>query len=514
MSYPYFAGITNMADDLMDHIDNETKGAQKMNAGMASISDQCNQKPVSGKKTIDMPEGPFVPNCTTTGDFGEKQCHGSLCFCMDSTGDFIDGTVRIGHAICNKTELAMAGGALTCPNGNSPQPCLHQCMKSKCPAHPQATCFADPCSNCTVSFKDKLQKPVTCKEIDPCKLGKPMMMKKYSKYGCSNMQMRFYYDQQTRTCQKFNISYCEKDDKYFKSLYQCQSECTVEDNEMNSVEEQSELLSGSQGSMDDARKPPPTLPTRGDVTPGGGSGNQPLRDDKNQLPMGDENQHSMGDRSQPPMGDASQYSLDESNEGNQGRLPHQCDEHGKFVKQQCDGRGHCWCVDGRGTQNGKKVKVDDMNQDIGCAENRTEMINFTIKFNIPQSMVKKNPQKFTDNVVKKAMEKVPGLKDHFVNAKVEMGDLKVDFDGETFTADPTSVIQSFVFEAQTQTTPKPTPEPPVSKPEPGPDKNTIIIITVVIVDVVAVILVIAVVVETYSGKPNGTCFENPSCDVK
>ncbi|KAJ8300356.1 hypothetical protein KUTeg_021875 [Tegillarca granosa] len=616
MSSPYFAGITNMADDMMDRIDNETKGAQGMNAGMESerknkamelhdedkdvcsrpaktgrckaffqryfynvtskqceqfiyggcgsngnnfvtlekcreicgISDQCNQKPVSGdcsgkelkfffnvtsrkcekfsysgcggndnrfssmiecfntcgKKTIDMPEGPFVPNCTTTGDFGEKQCHGSLCFCMDSTGDFIDGTVRIGHAICNKTELAMAGGALTCRNGNSPKPCLHQCMKSKCPAHPQATCFADPCNNCTVSFKDKQQKPVTCKSMYPQRwilvnLGKPMMMKKYSKYGCSNMQMRFYYDQQTRTCKKFNISYCEKDDKYFKSLYQCQSECTVEDNEMNSVEEQSEL-SGSQGSMDDDRRPPPTLPTNGDGTSGGESGNQPRRDDGNRPPMGDGSQpprgdgsqppHSdgsqppHGDGSQPPHGDGSQSSQDESNENDQGRLPPQCDENGKFVKQQCDGRGHCWCVDGRGTQNGKKVKVDDMNQDIGCAENRTEMINFTIKFDIPQSKVKKNPQKFIDNVVKKAMEKVPGLKDHFVNAKIRYGSVYADLQLKD-TVDGDVVAKGEYLKTV------------LIKRKSASTKGYLQDID-----------------EPYSGKTNGTYFDNPSCDVK
>ena len=54
-----------------------------------------------------VPPGRFVPQCANDGSFDEVQCYGSTgyCWCVDSDGIPVLGTMTRGLPYCNKTML-------------------------------------------------------------------------------------------------------------------------------------------------------------------------------------------------------------------------------------------------------------------------------------------------------------------------------------------------------------------------------------------------------------------------
>lgn len=114
-----------------------------------------------------VPPGRFVPQCANDGSFDKVQCYGSTgyCWCVDSDGIPVLGTMTRGLPYCNKAMLGVCAG----------QPlftCLRNfCAYSSCPAHRDAKCQVNPCGGCKVEFVDETGKPVDChKGFTKCQL--------------------------------------------------------------------------------------------------------------------------------------------------------------------------------------------------------------------------------------------------------------------------------------------------------------------------------------------------------
>ncbi|KAM7443673.1 hypothetical protein ABFA07_007562 [Porites harrisoni] len=135
---------------------------------------KCQQQRLEALGTHSLDEKPahpvvgrFVPQCAADGSYEEIQCYGSTgyCWCVDSEGSPVLGTMVRGLPHCNKSARGVCGGKpmFTCLR--------NFCEWSSCPAHPDAKCRVNPCGGCKVEFVDKDGNVVNCeKDLTKCQV--------------------------------------------------------------------------------------------------------------------------------------------------------------------------------------------------------------------------------------------------------------------------------------------------------------------------------------------------------
>ena len=178
------------------------------------------------------------------------QRQGPLAWCVDSQGNPRHRTLTRGHVICdsdglpfciltlrsmilvlqegyqNDGNLLKNSGRIVkrnslgpvCPHGGGggARVCQEECLRVRCPAHPDAICVASPCNGCKVKFISPNGEEVRCEE----KCSQPL-----SVGHCRAALQRWFFNQTSQECQEFQFSGCGANDNHFLSLQQCQQEC-------------------------------------------------------------------------------------------------------------------------------------------------------------------------------------------------------------------------------------------------------------------------------------------------
>ncbi|CAG0879216.1 unnamed protein product [Darwinula stevensoni] len=162
------------------------------------------------------------PLCTEKGEFMGTQRQGPLAWCVDSQGNPRHRTLTRGHVICDPDGRIVKRNSLgpVCPHGGGggARVCQEECLRVRCPAHPDAICVASPCNGCKVKFISPNGEEVRCEE----KCSQPL-----SVGHCRAALQRWFFNQTAQECQEFQFSGCGANDNHFLSLQQCQQECQL-----------------------------------------------------------------------------------------------------------------------------------------------------------------------------------------------------------------------------------------------------------------------------------------------
>jgi hypothetical protein len=180
---------------------------------MESIVMPVCRQPVSGSED----HGGYMPT----------QCHGGLCWCVDSQGQPIPHSLSHGHVACNElgvNDPFNLRRPFMCKNGRHPKVCHNACRHKSCAKDNRPVkCTAHPCDDCRLEFSDAMTgRPIhECNGPRPgytneaCKMIPPMV-------ACINQTKvvdYWYYSMDTDSCVKEwgckpgggNSFYTEKD---------------------------------------------------------------------------------------------------------------------------------------------------------------------------------------------------------------------------------------------------------------------------------------------------------------
>nr|XP_039258637.1 papilin-like [Styela clava] len=104
-----------------------------------------------------------------------------------------------------------------CRNGELPVQCSdNPCRQKKCRRHPKAVCRTNTCGKCEAIFYDRFGNEVNCKPV--CK------QEKYPGPCKANMP-RYYYNTESKRCERFIYGGCQGNENNFKTLKKCQRTC-------------------------------------------------------------------------------------------------------------------------------------------------------------------------------------------------------------------------------------------------------------------------------------------------
>lgn len=108
----------------------------------------------------------FLPKCNKkTGAWDPTQCMESLglCWCVDSNGSQLPGTLVRGVPHCTARSGKSLEHTPICQNGKPVHVCPENLCEGKvCLAHPNATCHINPCGGCAAQFMDDFNNIVDC----------------------------------------------------------------------------------------------------------------------------------------------------------------------------------------------------------------------------------------------------------------------------------------------------------------------------------------------------------------
>nr|XP_039258617.1 papilin-like [Styela clava] len=104
-----------------------------------------------------------------------------------------------------------------CLNGEQPVQCFdNPCRQKKCRRHPKAVCRTNTCGTCEAIFYDRFGNEVNCEPV--CKQEK-------DPGPCEALIPRYYYNTESRRCERFIYGGCQGNENNFKTLKKCQRTC-------------------------------------------------------------------------------------------------------------------------------------------------------------------------------------------------------------------------------------------------------------------------------------------------
>ncbi|XP_071155459.1 uncharacterized protein [Mytilus edulis] len=494
----------------------------------------------------------YVADCDALdGSFIAEQCAGSVCWCVDvQSGTYIKDTMRIGSAQCN-TSVAnnlTDSHKPVCSNGHIPSPCIGACQQSTCRGNPSAICIPDPCNNCSILFENHQGEPVVC-GMDKCKSHKPDHsdhQEHVGEFACGNPVMRYVYNIFTFKCESFLYTKCEGPDVYFRSVFDCQDQCT--------------------GSMCENSQPKTCENTCTSVTCPYLTGAlcqvnlctcQPeFYDPVTMEKVSCNKVHPVCQQQRSLVHNWMVKSIKSSDHSKRWKQLPVCDEKGDFIPQQCFGK-MCWCVDGIGnTIHNSQKRLSSSYQSIDCLKNTTTSATITFSFLEDYDMYAKNKEEKIKSLISDALRKLcPNFPNILKRVTVQRGSIKVGVELEASSSDEfpqiashANLLESQIREGFTvdmdgklMTANKESVETTLNfEPQQSPDKATkldggtismrtiIIIIIVVCAVIFLVFIIIMICAKRRSSRskeadlmtvenvhqPNSCYFKNEACDLK
>ncbi|XP_064600971.1 uncharacterized protein LOC135467139 [Liolophura sinensis] len=399
-----------------------------------------------------------------------------------------------------------------CPDGSTPQICADACTGQQCAANPRATCYADPCNNCNVTFATP-EGVVTCESKPVCEL--PL-----DRGDCTLRDNRWYYNNTAGQCQLFVFGGCNGNTNNFATRGACEASCYQPASGPVCENAAAPSLCWESCKQQTCSFFPEAL-CKADVcnnctidfyTP-----DTDRKVDCNQLSTRCQRERAWKQSlAMPP-----------------NHIP-QCDEtDGEFLPKQCD-QTECWCVNGEGEPiTDARVNIG-ASQFLNCEPNKTVEAKVTFKIEVDFNTVKGKEDAFIQsltNILKLLLNGDSNIKEitispgsieveiilqdtpdtdlsevtNIVQTTVVQSEFNVIFENQTYRAEPSSVSVARKFAA-----PPATPSPPVtSTPSPsvttttGPkvgeseqeDLNTAIIIGVVCGVVLLAVIATIIVVQ-------------------
>ncbi|XP_033732549.1 uncharacterized protein LOC117321990 isoform X4 [Pecten maximus] len=454
------------------------------------------------KNQVDSGYESYVPRCERDGSFSPQQCIGDTCWCVDSHGTPDNTTISMAHANCNGSSTGGQGPDVVCPDNTRPMVCSNKCQNRTCGDRTDVRCLTNPCQRCQVKFVDYNNKEVKC-GVSPCDMREPKMINKPAG-GCLNGARRWFFKKSTQTCEVFKYSAnCYGKDSYFKSLLDCRNKCQGspcgETGTLRTCTNTCANMTCQYYPNATCKVNPCTCeahffdPVTMELVDCSKFITQCQKNRTNALIAYNENAAA---------GTAEMNVT----------LP-QCREDGRFSNQQCNETNlTCWCVNQAGQEMPRtRVRVSSPNVDISCKGNNLTHVLVRLRFNTDFSLVRGKEQAFIvvikaalgPNIAREITDirlregsivaemTVNGDADPTVVAAeieedVQGGNLQMEFEGQTLTADPTSVETSLVFQAQTGNE----EDIPIGHRD-NSDKSTVIALIITIVVLAAILIVIA-----------------------
>ncbi|XP_069121238.1 uncharacterized protein [Argopecten irradians] len=447
----------------------------------------------------------YVPGCERDGSFSPQQCIGNVCWCVNPRGVPDNTTISLGDADCSGNNTGSQKPDLRCPDNSKPMMCGNECQNKTCHGRTDVRCLINPCRRCEVKFVDSSNNEVQC-DVNPCDMGEPRMIARPAG-GCTNAARRWFFNKNTQMCENFKYATnCYGKDSYFKSLLDCRNQCKGSP-------------CGDSGTLRTCTNTCANLTCR--YYPNATCKVNPCTCQPHFIdPVSMEVVNCSKFITQCQK-NRTKALLMYSQQAAAGTAPTnlslpQCREDGRFSNQQCD-ETHlvCWCVNQAGRELPRtRIRVSSIDVDIGCKDKNLTHALVVLRFNRDFSLVRGREMAFI-GVIKAALgpniareirditlregsiiadmtvsgESDPTVVASEIEEEVKNGDLKVEFEGTTLTADPDSVTTSLVFQAQTGNE----EITPISRQD-GSDKRTIIALVITIVVLAAVLIAIALFV--------------------
>ncbi|XP_063425011.1 papilin-like isoform X2 [Mytilus trossulus] len=494
----------------------------------------------------------YVADCDASdGSFIAEQCAGTVCWCVDvQSGTYIKDTMRIGRAQCNTSDANNLTDSHkpVCSNGNIPSPCIGACGKSTCRGNPSAICVPDPCNNCSIHFENDQGEPVVC-GMDKCKSHKPDHsdhQEHVGEFACGNPVMRYVYNIFTFKCESFLYTKCEGPDVYFRSVFDCQDQCT------------GSMCENSQPKTCDNTCASMTCPyLTGALCQVNLCTCQPeFYDPVTMEKVSCNKVYPVCQQQRSLVHNWMVKSIKGADNSKRWKQLPVCDEKGDFIPQQCF-KKLCWCVDGIGNtiHNSQKV-LSNSYQSIDCMKNITTAATITFSFLEDYDMYAKNKEEKVKSLISDALRKLsPDFSRILKRVTVQRGSIKVgveleassseefpqvashanllesqirdgftvDMDGKLMTANKESVETTLNFE------PQESPDKATKLDGGTISMRTIIIIIIVVCAVICLLFIIIMIcakrrssrskeadlmtVENVH-QPNSCYFKNEACDLK
>ncbi|OWF49718.1 Boophilin-H2 [Mizuhopecten yessoensis] len=442
---------------------------------------------------------PYVPRCEKDGSYSPQQCSGDTCWCVNNMGRPDNNTISVGDANC--TGSSTGGQRPMCPDQTRPMICANKCHNKTCGNRTDVQCLTNPCKGCQVKFVDQANNEVNC-NVNPCDMKEPKMMTRPAG-GCLNAARRWFFKKSTQKCEVFKYSKnCYGRDTYFKSLLDCQNKCQGSPCGETGVVK---TCANKCASMTCKYHPHASCK----VNP---CNCEAHFFDPVSLEVVNCSKLITQCQKNRTKAFAMYNEMVAAGTADANVTLPQCKEDGRFSSQQCNETSSvCWCVNGAGQEvKGTRVRVSSSSLDVGCKDNNVTKAMVQLRFNSDYQRVRGKEAAFII-VVKVALgpvlanevEKIqvsegsivvdmtvngeadPTVVAAQIEENVVNGDLQVVFEGQTLTADPSSVQTELVFQAQTGYIPV--------EHEEDLDKATVVALIVIVVVLSAILIIIALV---------------------